>query len=67
MEYRGTRYTIHAGIERGQWSVVNYPEGRETVEKKVFGAREDAERRAHRMITSLKWKSSKAQQKKTKE
>jgi hypothetical protein len=64
MEYRGIRYTIHAGIERGQWSVVIYPQGTETTEKKVFGTREDADRYARRMITRLEWKSSKAQQKK---
>jgi hypothetical protein len=63
MEYRGIRYTIHAGIERGQWSVVIYPEGTETTENKVFGTREDAERRARRMITRLEWKSTKAQRK----
>jgi hypothetical protein len=63
MEYRGIRYTIHAGIERGQWSIVIYPQVAETTEKKVFGTREDAERRARHMITRLKWKSSKAQQK----
>ena len=40
MEYRGIRYTIRAGIERGQWSVVIYPQGVETTGVKVFGTRE---------------------------
>ena len=50
MEYRGIRYTLRAGIERGQWSVVIYPQGVETTGHKVFGTREDAERQAHNMI-----------------
>jgi hypothetical protein len=36
MEYRGIRYTIRAGIERGQWSVVIYPQGVETTGVKFF-------------------------------
>jgi hypothetical protein len=50
MEYRGIRYTLRAGIERGQWFVVIYPEGAETKSNKVFGTREEAEVHAHRMI-----------------
>jgi uncharacterized protein YcgI (DUF1989 family) len=50
MEYRGIRYTIRAGIERGQWFVVIHPEGAEVSANKIFGAREDAEVHAHRMI-----------------
>ena len=50
MEYRGIRYTIRAGIERGQWSVVIYPQGVETTGVKVFGTREFAERHARGLI-----------------
>jgi hypothetical protein len=50
MEYRGIRYTIRAGIERGQWFVVIHPEGVEMSSNKIFEAREDAESHAHRMI-----------------
>jgi hypothetical protein len=50
MEYRGIRYTLRAGIERGQWFVVIYPEGAETKSNKVFGTREEADWQARRMI-----------------
>jgi N-acetyl-anhydromuramyl-L-alanine amidase AmpD len=50
MEYRGIRYTLRAGIERGQWVVVVYPQGVETKANKVFGTREEAELQAHYMI-----------------
>ncbi len=50
MEYRGIRYTIRAGIARGQWFVVIHPEGIEVSSNKIFGAREYAEFHAHRMI-----------------
>jgi hypothetical protein len=53
MEYRGIRYTLRAGIERGQWSVVIYPQGVETTGVKIFGARNDAEDHARRMISKL--------------
>jgi hypothetical protein len=47
MDYRGIRYTIRAGIERGQWCVVIHPdEGVEVSGKnKIIGTREDAARR----------------------
>ena len=60
MEYRGIRYTIRAGIERGQWFVVIHPEGAEMSANKIFGAREDAEVHAHRMIN--KWFDAKSGQ-----
>ena len=50
MDYRGIRYTLRAGIERGQWSVVIYPQGVETSGVKVLGTREHAELHARRMI-----------------
>ena len=50
MEYRGTRYTIRAGIERGQWFVVIHPEDVEVTGKVTFGTREDAELQARLMI-----------------
>ena len=47
MEYRGIRYTIRAGIERGQWFVAIHPdEGVEVARNKTLGTREDAELRA---------------------
>jgi hypothetical protein len=55
MEYRGIRYTLRAGIERGQWSVIIYPQGVETTGIKVFGTREDAEHRARHMIKKNGW------------
>jgi hypothetical protein len=48
MEYRGVRYTIRAGIERGRWFVVIHPDEVEVPSNKVFGAREDAEFHARR-------------------
>ena len=60
MDYRGIRYTLRAGIERGQWSVVIYPEGVETSGVRVLGTRNDAELQARRMIKS--WLQSKSQQ-----
>jgi hypothetical protein len=54
MEYRGIRYTIRTGIERGQWFVVIHPDGvKEVSSNKIFGAREDADAYARRMIR--KW------------
>jgi len=62
MDYRGIRYTLRAGIERGQWSVVIYPQGVETTGIKVFGDREYAESFARRMITRwLQGKSEKSE------
>jgi hypothetical protein len=46
MDYRGIRYTIRAGIERGQWCA----EGVEVSGNKIIGTREDAEFDARRMI-----------------
>ena len=63
MEYRGIRYTIRAGIERGQWFVVIHTEGAEVSANKIFGAREDAEVHAHRMIN--KWFDAKSGQEPT--
>jgi hypothetical protein len=50
MDYRGIRYTLRAGIERGQRSVVIYPEGVETSGVRVLGTRNDAQLQARRMI-----------------
>ena len=52
MEYRGIRYTIRAGIERGRWFAVIHPQGVETSGVKVLGTREHAELHARRMIKS---------------
>jgi len=58
MEYRGIRYTIRTGIERGQWFAVIHPEGVEVAGKVITGTREHAELYARRMIIS--WLKSKA-------
>jgi hypothetical protein len=49
MEYRGIRYTIRAGIERGQYRTCIHPDGDEMSANKIFLSREDAEAyaRAH--------------------
>ena len=50
MEYRGIRYTIRAGIERGQYRVVIHPGEVEVPVNKIFLSREDAEAYARLMI-----------------
>ena len=61
MEYRGIRYTIRAGIERGQWFVAIHPdEGVEVARNKTLGTREDAEFYAHCMIS--RWLEPKSRQ-----
>ena len=60
MEYRGIRYTVRTGIERGQWVVVIHPKGIEVPGNKVFGTRDDAEYCARRMID--KWLDPKSRQ-----
>jgi hypothetical protein len=51
MEYRGIRYTIRAGIERGQYRVVIHPDEVEVPARKIFLSRKDAEAYARRMIS----------------
>jgi hypothetical protein len=63
MEYRGIRYTLRAGIERGKWFVAIYPEGVEIAGKIAFGTREDAESHAHHMID--RWVEPKSRQRST--
>jgi tripartite-type tricarboxylate transporter receptor subunit TctC len=53
-------YTLRAGIERGQWVVVVYPQGVETKANKVFGTRQQAELQAHYMIN--RWLDPKSRQ-----
>jgi hypothetical protein len=65
MEYRGIRYTIRSGIERGQWHVVIHPKGVEVPANKIFGTREDAEVHAHRMIN--RWLEPKSRQRTNRE
>jgi hypothetical protein len=50
MDYRGIRYTIRTRIVRQQWAVSIHPNGVETGEKIVTGARTKAEQHAHSMI-----------------
>ena len=52
MEYRGIRYTIRTGIERGRYRVVIHPDDDEMLANKIFFSREDAEAYARRMINS---------------
>jgi len=48
----GIRYTIRAGIERGQYRVVIHPDGVEVPTNRTFGSPQDAEVYARRMILS---------------
>ena len=50
MEYRGIRYTIRTGIERGQYRAAIYPDGIEVPTNRIFGSPQDAEVYARRMI-----------------
>jgi hypothetical protein len=50
MEYRGIRYTIRAGIERGQYRACIHHDGDEMLAKQIFLSREDAEAYARQMI-----------------
>jgi hypothetical protein len=50
VEYKGTRYTIRAGIERDRWSVAIHPAGVEMKGRVVIGLREQAELQARDMI-----------------
>jgi hypothetical protein len=50
MEYRGIRYTLRAGIQRGRWLAVIHPEDIEIPAKKSAATHEDAEVYAQRMI-----------------
>jgi hypothetical protein len=58
MEYRGTRYTIRAGIERGQYRVSIHPDGDEITLNRIAESREDAKVYARRMIN--RWLEQKA-------
>jgi hypothetical protein len=61
MEYRGIRYTIRAGIERGQYRVCIHPDGNEMPANTIFLSREAAEFYAQRMIN--KWLAAQSGQK----
>jgi len=50
MEYHGIRYTIRAGIERGQWCVAIHPDRGGLPDKKIVGTREEAQATARSMI-----------------
>jgi hypothetical protein len=53
MEHRGVRYRIRIGIERAQWRVaIQIPDKRLSVERTVFGTREDAGATARSMINA---------------
>ena len=50
MEYRGIRYTIRLGIERGKWSVGIHPADADVAKKALTGTRQQAELQAQFMI-----------------
>jgi hypothetical protein len=50
VEYRGIRYTVRAGIERGQWHVAIYPAGVEMKGRVIIGLRKHAELQARAII-----------------
>jgi hypothetical protein len=50
MEYRGIRYTIRVGIDRGQYRACIHPDGDEMPARQIFLSREHAEAYARRMI-----------------
>jgi hypothetical protein len=60
MEYRGIRYTIRAGIERGQYRACIHPDGDEMLAGQIFLSREDAEAYARHMIN--RWLTAKSRQ-----
>jgi hypothetical protein len=61
MEYQGIRYTIRAGIKRGQYRLAIHPDGVEMPANKIFLSREDADDYARRMIN--RWLDAKSRQK----
>jgi len=65
MEYRGIRYTIRAGIERGYYRAVIHPDDVEIVSNSISGSREDAELYARRMIN--RWLQEKSGQRTNKQ
>jgi hypothetical protein len=51
MEYRGVRYGIRIGINKGSWQLVVYLPDRESpVERPVIGNRQEAESAGHAII-----------------
>jgi hypothetical protein len=52
MEYKGIRYTVRIGTERGRWAVAIHPAGVESSARFCFGCRDEAERQARAMIDS---------------
>jgi hypothetical protein len=50
MEYKGIRYTIGLGIERGKWSVGIHPADADVAKKVLTGTRQQAESQARFMI-----------------
>jgi hypothetical protein len=53
MEYRGVRYAIRIGIDKGQWRLAVYlPDSELPAEKRVIGTRQDAESAARAIINA---------------
>jgi hypothetical protein len=51
MEYRGVRYAIRIGIDKGHWQLAVFlPDSELRAEKPVIGTRQDAESAAHAII-----------------
>jgi hypothetical protein len=51
MEYRGVRYAIRIGIDKGRWQLAVYlPDSELLAEKPVIGTRQNAEIAAHAII-----------------
>src|SRR5262249_34456355 len=50
MEYKGIRYTVRIGTERGRWAVAIHPAGVESSARFCSGCRDEAERQARAMI-----------------
>ena len=61
MEYRGIRYTIRAGIERGHWFVVIHPEETEVLATSFSDRAQRQELMRTRMIN--RWLEPKSKQK----
>jgi hypothetical protein len=58
MEYRGIRYTIRVGIERGQFLACIHPDDDEMPAGQTFLSRRDAEDYARQMIN--RWLTAKS-------
>jgi hypothetical protein len=58
MEYRGIRYTVRVGIERGQYRACIHPDDEEMLAGQTFLSRRDAKDYARQMIN--RWLTAKS-------